>query len=79
MKTFLKILHDRDRGKHFRLYAGIHYPDIPCEAAFTNFKQRLGEMLYNDIFHALVEIADFLGFLSYKILTIDGTLPALYV
>ena len=74
MKTFLKILHDRDRGKHFRIYAGIHYPDIPCEATFTNFKQRLGEKLYNDIFHVLVEIADLLGFLSYKILTIDGTL-----
>jgi len=74
MKTFLKILHDRDRGKHFRLYAGIHYPDIPCEATFTNFKQRLGEKLYNDIFHVLVEIADLLGFLSYKILSIDGTL-----
>ena len=74
MKTFLKILQDRDRGKHFRLYAGIHYPNIPCEATFTNFKERLGEKLYNDIFHVLVEIADLLGFLSYKILTIDGTL-----
>jgi len=37
-------------------------------------KNRLGEQLYNQIFHALVEIVELLGFLSYKILSTDGTL-----
>ena len=58
----------------FRLYAGIGNKDIPCEATFTNFKERLGEELYNQIFHVLVEIAERLGFLSYKIIATDGTL-----
>jgi hypothetical protein len=74
MKTFLQTVHDKEKGKHYRLYAGITYPNLPCEATFTNFKDRLGETLYNQIFHTLVEITELLGFLSYKILTTDGTL-----
>jgi hypothetical protein len=74
MKSFLHVVRDRERGKHYRLYAGIRYPHLPCEATFTNLKDRLGERLYNRIFHVLVEIAELLGFLSYKILATDGTL-----
>jgi hypothetical protein len=74
MKTFVEVVRDREKGKHYRLYAGIKYPQVPCEATFTNLKHRLGEELYNQIFHALVEIAELLGFLSYKILSTDGTL-----
>jgi hypothetical protein len=74
MKTFVHIVRDREKGKHYRLYAGITYPHLPCEGTFTNLKDRLGEKLYNQIFHALVEIAELLGFLSYKIIATDGTL-----
>ena len=74
MKTFVEVVRDREKGKHYRLYAGINYANLPCEATFTNLKLRLGEDLYNQIFHALVEIAELLGFLSYKILATDGTL-----
>ena len=74
MKAFVEVLRDGDRGRHYRLYAGISFKDIPCEATFTNFKDRLGEELYNQIFHVLVEIAELLGFLSYKIIATDGTL-----
>jgi hypothetical protein len=74
MKAFVEALHDWERGKNFCLYAGITSKDIPCEATFTNFKKRLGEELYNQIFHVLVEIAERLGFLSYKIIATDGTL-----
>ncbi|MFH1628238.1 MAG: transposase [Pseudomonadota bacterium] len=74
MKTFAAVLRDWDQGKHYRLYAGINSRNIPCEATFTNFKERLGEELYNQIFHVLVEIAERLGFLSYKIIATDGTL-----
>jgi hypothetical protein len=74
MKAFVVALHDWERGKNFRLYAGIGNKNIPCEATFTNFKERLGEELYNQIFHVLVEIAERLGFLSYKIIATDGTL-----
>lgn len=74
MKTFVNALRDREKGKHYRLYAGIKYPNRPCEATFTNLKDRLGEKLYNHILHVLVEIAERLGFLSYQIIATDGTL-----
>ena len=74
MKTFAQTVRDREKGKHYRLYAGIKYPNLPCEGTFTNLKDRLGEELYSQIFHVLVEIAELLGFLSYKILATDGTL-----
>ena len=74
MKDFVKTVRDKEKGKHYRLYAGIDNVNLPCEATFTNFKDRLGEKLYNEIFHVLVEIVELLGLISYKILTTDGTL-----
>jgi len=74
MKTFLHVVRDPVKGKHYRLYAGISDHRIPCEATFTHFKDRLGENLYNRIFHTLVQITELLGFLSYKIMATDGTL-----
>ena len=74
MKAFLNVLHDPVKGKHYRIYAGVGNQFIPCEGTFTNFKNRLGEPLYNQIFHTLVQIVELLGFLSYKILSTDGTL-----
>ena len=70
----MHIVRDRDRGKHYRLYAGINISHLPCDGTFTNLKDRLGEKLYNQIFHVLVEIAELLGFLSYQIIATDGTL-----
>ena len=74
MKAFVEVVRDREKGKHYRLYAGIKYPHLPCEGTFTNLKDRLGEDLYNHILHVLVEIAERLGFLSYQIIATDGTL-----
>jgi hypothetical protein len=74
MKTFVEVIRDREKGKHYRLYAGVRYANVPCRATFTNLKKRLGAKLYNEIFHVLVEIAELLGLLSYKILATDGTL-----
>lgn len=74
MKDFVETIRDREKGEHYRLYAGIKYPNLPCEGTFTNLKDRLGEELYNQILHILVEIAELLGFLSYKIIATDGTL-----
>jgi len=74
MKAFVEVVRDREKGKPYRLYAGIKYPHLPCEGTFTNLKDRLGEDLYNHILHVLVEIAERLGFLSYKIIATDGTL-----
>lgn len=74
MNDLVEVVRDRDKGRHYRLYAGIQYPHLPCEATFTNLKDRLGEALYNQIFHVLVEIAELLGFLSYQIIATDGTL-----
>jgi len=74
MKDFVETIRDREKGKHYRLYAGIKYPHLPCEGTFTNLKDRLGEELYNHILHVLVKIAEHLGFLSCKIIATDGTL-----
>lgn len=48
--------------------------NIPCEATFSNFRARLGQNLYNDIFHVLVNIFHKLEMISFKILAHDGTL-----
>jgi hypothetical protein len=74
MKNFLKTLHDQDMGRGYRTYAGIRDDRIPCQATFTNFRERLGESLYNQIFHTLVEIFHRLKLISFNILGHDGTL-----
>jgi len=74
LKTFLSFVRDVEKGKHYRLYAGISPSHIPCEADFTHLKDRLGEGLYIEISQVLVEIVRLLGFLSFAILSTDGTL-----
>jgi len=41
-KSFISSLHDKDRGRCYRVYAGISDDRIPCEADFSNFKKRIG-------------------------------------
>ncbi|MBS3907720.1 MAG: hypothetical protein KGZ49_11865 [Syntrophaceae bacterium] len=74
LKTFLSTVRDQEKGKHYRLYAGISPSRIPCEADFTHLKDRLGEGLYIEISQVLVQIVRLLGFLSFHILSTDGTL-----
>ncbi len=74
LKTFLSTVRDEEKGKHYRLYAGISSYHIPCEADFTHLKDRLGEGLYIEISQVLVEIVRLLGLLSFAILSTDGTL-----
>jgi len=74
MSDFLSFLRDQDRGRAYRTYAGISDDCIPCEATFSNFRQRLGEKLYNEIFHILVGIFHKLQMITFKILAHDGTL-----
>jgi len=74
LKTFLCVVRDEEKGKHYRLYAGISSSHIPCEADFTHLKDRLGENLYTQIAQVLVEIVRLLGLLSFSILSTDGTL-----
>jgi hypothetical protein len=45
LKAFVDVLRDPIKGKHYRLYAGIDKTFVPCEATFTNFKDRLGQAL----------------------------------
>jgi len=47
---------------------------LPCEATFSNFRARLGETLYNEIFHVLVDIFNRLKMITFKLLAHDGTL-----
>jgi len=74
MYHFLNVLHDKDRGRGYRTYSGISMDNIPCEATFSNFRIRLGERLYNEIFHILVDIFHKLEMITFKILAHDGTL-----
>jgi len=74
MKKFLEILRDKDRGRAYRAYAGISAEHIPCEGTFSIFRERLGETLYNEIFHLLVHIFHQLEMITFKVLAHDGTL-----
>jgi len=56
MSEFLKMVRDKDRGQAYRTHAGIFMDNIPCEGTFSHFRIRLGEKLYNEIFHLLVDI-----------------------
>jgi len=38
MDDFVSCLHDKDKGRCYRVYAGISYERVPCEADFSNFK-----------------------------------------
>jgi hypothetical protein len=74
MKKFLEIVRDKDRGRSYRAYAGLSMEHIPCEGTFSIFRDRLGEKLYNEIFHILVKIFHQLEMITFKILAHDGTL-----
>ena len=74
LKTFLSTVRDQEKGKHYRLYAGLSPSHVPRDADFTHLKDRLGEALYIEISQVLVEIVRLLGFLSFNILSTDGTL-----
>ncbi|MGA1868150.1 MAG: hypothetical protein ACMUJM_06340 [bacterium] len=47
---------------------------IPCEATYSNFRIRIGETLYNELFHVLVEIFHQLKMITFTLLSHDGTL-----
>jgi len=73
MSDFLDTLHD-DRGRGYRTYAGIQ-EHIPCEATFSHFRSvHVGESLYNDIFHVLVDIFHRLKMITFNVCCHDGTL-----
>ena len=73
MSRFCEILRDQDRGRSYRQLAGLN-ADIPCEATFSNFRLRLGQSRYNEIFHVLVEMFRQLEMITFNILAHDGTL-----
>jgi hypothetical protein len=74
MSKFLELLRDKDRGRAYRTYAGIRMQNIPCESTFSIFRTRLGENLYNQIFHVMVDIFHQLEMITFNILAHDGTL-----
>ena len=85
MSQFLQVVHDEDRGRAYRTYAGlrpvgayasegISIDHLPCEGTLSNFRIRLGGNLYNEIFHVLVDIFHQLEMITFKILAHDGTL-----
>ncbi|MBU0486199.1 MAG: hypothetical protein KKB30_16970, partial [Proteobacteria bacterium] len=73
MNAFLTVLRDEKRGSEYRRFTGIN-SNIPSEGTFSNFRKRIGEKRYNDIFHVLVGIFHDLEMINFKILSHDGTL-----
>ena len=73
MSQFLKVVRDPERGLAYRDYAGF-IENVPCEGTFSNFRARLGESLYMEIFHVLVDIFRKLQMITCNILAHDGTL-----
>jgi len=73
MNAFLRVLRDEKRGSEYRRYAGIT-ENIPSEGTFSNFRKRLGEKRYNNIFHVLVGIFHDLEMITFKMTSHDGTL-----
>jgi len=73
-KSFVLCLHNKDRGRCYRTYAGISDNRIPCEADFSHFKKLIGPEKFDEIFHVLVEIVKRVGLITGKILSYDGTL-----
>ena len=74
MNQFLQVIHDQDQGRAYRTYAGISTNNIPSEGTFSNFRIRLDEKLYNEIFHVLVDVFHQLEMITFKVLAHDGTL-----
>jgi hypothetical protein len=75
MDKFLEVLRDKDRGRAYRTYAGItSLEHIPSKGTFSNFRNRLGAVLYNEIFHTLVTVFHQLEMISFNIIAHDGTL-----
>ena len=70
----LSLLRDEDQGRAYRTYAGLRLQNLPCEATLSNFRARLGEDLYQEIFHVMVGIFQKLHMITHKILSHDGTL-----
>jgi len=73
ISAFVSALHDPHRGHQYRLLAGIDEHCIPQEADFSNFLDKCGP-LFDQVFHAVVEILHQAGFISGRALTTDGTL-----
>lgn len=73
MNQFLRLLRGERLGAIYRDYAGFT-DRVPCEGTFSNFRARLGEALYSDIFHVLVDIFHQLEMITFNILAHDGTL-----
>ena len=74
MSRFCEALRDDDRARSYRQFAGINTNHIPCEATFSNFRLRLADSRYNEIFHVLVDIFHRLQMITFNILAHDGTL-----
>ncbi len=73
VSDFVTDLHDPDRGRQYRVLAGISQETIPQEADFSNFVDRCGH-LFDQVLAVVVEILHVVGFISGRVQTTDGML-----
>jgi hypothetical protein len=71
---FVKDLKDNDKGRQYRYLSGVDIENVPTEATFHNFKERLGEEKFSEIMGELVRIFNIVGIISGEIISTDGTL-----
>ncbi len=73
ISNFVDVLHDPDRGRQYRVLAGIRDDAIPQEADFSNFLDHCGHLFYQ-VLAVVVEILHLAGFISGRVQTTDGML-----
>jgi len=71
---FVDDLKDKEKGAQYRYYTGVDFENVPTEATFHNFRDRIGEKKLREVIHFLVQIFNIVGIISGKILCTDGTL-----
>jgi len=71
---FIEDLKDKERGAQYRYYTGLDIENVPTEATFLNYQDRIGEVKYQAVLGFLVKIFNIIGIISGKILCTDGTL-----
>ncbi|NLD49679.1 MAG: transposase [Clostridiaceae bacterium] len=72
--NFAEDLNDKNKGAQYRYYTGVDIDNIPTEATFHNFRDRVGEEKLQEVINFIVKIFSIVGIITGRILCTDGTL-----
>jgi hypothetical protein len=74
---FCRDLHDSDKGRRYRLLAGLHGA-VPGEDDLCNFRYRIGEAVIAQITAVAVDLVHRFGLIKGELLSTDGQLEPSY-